>query len=525
MPRNNNRARSRSASRTRRASTPGKRNSSRKKRVQVRQPKPVQRMPRYNIVNRVAPMVQGQASPQALAILMKALMDPANCDPIRMPINRSSTETALAASHLLVDLDFSQGSTDTTNLAGGTQFIAMFRNPLRTMIISYPNASTLAFSYASTAINGVVSTSVAAPLERNLVWQPAASTGTAGFSPHGSYLYPAYGGVAEQRQGFWIDASTNYNATVTFNVTWTSVGTSVASAIRTYQFLNNDWVQLYETSIVPAVGTVPATRTITSQGYYAFSYASSNSGVDSISAITVSWTSSGPSYGHISAPGLISNASSIDCCRINAASMLLTNTTSELNKAGTMGIRNCPKLSNWQDDLTLSAIRTLSHTVLSPFERGAYAFLKPWDREDFNFVKFDASSSINYSTFPILAESSFTVMITQVPLTASLTYAGGQMQFQYNAHLEFASSNTWFPLGICPVGGLAEMQLMDLIANETNLFENPLHIAAILSFLRKVAQGVGAVAGGVAKYAPAVSRGISDIGKVAGHISDYLGAV
>jgi hypothetical protein len=463
---------------------------------------------------------QGGAHERAKAYA-SAITLPQECNPIRFPtVDSSRTSKA----------SFMDQYTVTTNTAvwqswpAGDLLFAFFGQPNRLSMhqVTLPSGSTsvypLNFLNKATLSSGLTwylpinwgslagATNLTTPI--NADWPLLGATLTTGtVALHGTTM-PF--GTSREKKFIWADAGTVL---------------SIASTIPVSTGGANLYLSLYEWSdTIPAVvdevaipfnsGNVAGSTTYTfaASGYYAFQATNfvlvgpTASVINNLSTITMTWTNTGPlacwgthHLGDLDA-GIGGDPTMGRKIRVNASSLLLTNTTAEIQLQGTVLASRINEVPFNQ--VTPAILARAAEKYTGKAANGVYTYKEftPYAERYVQVV--DNTSSLffdldytDYYHFIQLSSTSFSA----TPNTFTLSYST-MVEFQsdlsrHNKEVALASDYQHLIMARAIVASSPQW-----------FFENPTHLSTVMGWIRRGAQGVY---NGARSYGPTFLSGMS----------------
>lgn len=208
-------------------------------------------------------------------------------------------------------------------------------------------------------------------------------------------------------------------------------------------------------------------------------------------------------YGQLMLPHYSDLMSSAEKIRINAYSLMFTNTTPVLTKGGTIVSRQTPGDEPWYElvHLGFAALSGAKGADSRNADNGVYMFARPTDPLDFaQLDDIDVSGGdVLGITFDLDLSRQYLATVVDYPDTTTRGY------FTHVFNVEFLTDNSWFN----PSSYRIDSSLFERAVAETRnipqFHENPLHLTDIWNTAKKVA-------GGIMKYGPAVLKAAEMIG-------------
>lgn len=182
----------------------------------------------------------------------------------------------------------------------------------------------------------------------------------------------------------------------------------------------------------------------------------------------------------------------LDSARVNASSLLITNTAAAIRKAGAVyGMRVLGE-DNSFTTLSIDEIKNGSAAqgigYRGPLEKGLYTFLEPAEEMSKLRDYVDKRPAIgSYSGAPILhCRSDYKsehVVICEWPVETNAN-TGVSLMFRYDQHLEFSTNSQLATLGISAAKVQEFTDATIALAAGSYFFENPSHLAQLWSWIK-----------------------------------------
>lgn len=376
----------------------------------------------------------------------------------------------------------------------------LFRNPLRAAIIyqKYPAAQIFHYDWVfnpkvepnEPTLSTQVVVTIAQQLDLEPVWgtyDPVASTSP----PHGLVLYAGSDEVGHKYM--WTDVQ---NGATILTVTW-NIATTIAASIKIYVWkFDGGLRRLVTTSDSGAIGQVSNSINITTfgDGYYSLTILNGEPTsrtfqvYTTATAITASWNHL--TIGDLN-PDNINNVTEI---RMHAASLLLQNEASLLNKQGKIVAVQAHKAEFWYEvyatrdtGVMYDLIATKPNSKQLTAVNGLYAFLKPSSANDLDYINpcivRGGGYAVEDATYPLTGGSDY------IAFAISCTAAGSAdfLVTIYNA-IEFRTNNNWLELRLPDIPQADWEQAIEGLVSMEQFFENPLHWSKIFATIGRIAR-------------------------------------
>jgi len=357
----------------------------------------------------------------------------------------------------------------------GTSFMAIFRDPLRSLVQYTTNVPAYTYNLQFRDLNGAVSSSMNLPAAIASVDTAVdflyATSLTVG-APHGPVLYP---GLYQERSYFWLD----------FNATITLTQTVIAAATVTVLAFTGDEDEV--ASSLFAAGTWSYTQTAPAGAYLRLLYLAGTAVANTISAVIAG---SNDSFAHISLPNIHNHLPQLTKARVNAVSLMASPVASLLNRGGTITGGNIEGGVSWNSAITTTALTQLPQGNYDErdFAKGMYTFLRPSSIDELSmqeYATFDNLSNLVPSSvgFPLKTNFRYAAFVL-VSDVVGTTAPGLEYLRTANWDLEFQTPDQWFE-NHRPPGKYSDVEEALYLLETVPMFhENPLHFADIKNALR-----------------------------------------
>lgn len=334
--------------------------------------------------------------------------------------NGQTTGNPTSAKTLMQDQKLNwQNVTVDGSIPAAEQMVFLFRNPLRAFVYYDANPTGQLFDYIVHNWDGTTTHNPS-----NMVgggyFQPVLSYATptpaSTYYPHGDYLFPC---EANGRLGFWVDQSAA--------ATYASLGVSFAAdpglagaSIQWYNWNGLQWENADQQDTV--AGTLDYYNVTPFVGG---AYMSLDIKINSAAAcpFTIHIKSNAGATGvwcHRSIPNISELLPIINGVRVNAASILWTNFSSELQASGKLVSVSVPACLPWTNiAVSQSGLTRLQGYESRQAKTGGYSFLRPDGPDDFKFnndirPSTRKGSVLNYAAFPVQERSSYVALALSV---------------------------------------------------------------------------------------------------------------
>jgi hypothetical protein len=319
------------------------------------------------------------------------------------------------------------------------------------------------------------------------------------YAPHGPCLFA--GSTLKGNPAlrfFWLDQGTTDNPTT---ITFTSAGTAVLTSFAINAYM---WTP---TQVIAFGAELMVTDPwpIFQSGYYAFTYVCNSTSGGTLT-IAAQITGSTGVWSHHATTNYYDSASAFQGVRIPAASILFTNTSSELNVNGQICGLQSPLGKDWQSYLNGSrsygTLATAAQAREGKFQKGRYGFLKIQHPKDLDYQEnIDCQNGVLWdSHYPLHSDdASFLVLAANGNLSAS----GNPIQtgrLIVTHHQEWHTTSQLFEQreGDYPPNAYEEGVMF--LKHMEQWHENPLHWADIWNGIKNAGRSVlNGISSGVSK--------------------------
>lgn len=322
--------------------------------------------------------------------------------------------------------------------------------------------------------------------------------------PHGFYLWPGRLGLSDPHRGYWVDGGGTIHVD-----SLSPVGASGIALILKVQD-GREWVEVDRKFLV--VGTPSNSFSITAPGYYSVSVMNlepvSTGGVppQHLFSMSVRCSVVGMRFGHLALPDMEQNFAAVAKGRVNAVSVMITNTTALISRQGQVTGAQLPPGTDWRSYQTYESISGLQNSYNDDAVEGIYGFLKPEDPADFTMIsEFTALApgvSNGLAEMPDLQDAAFIIIPERAFIVAALST---EVQTGYTGTLtmgyqvEYVSTDQWRELTVSDIHSSTLDMAINGIAHLPQWHKNEWHIDELWNDIRSFASNV---AQGVVKYAP-----------------------
>jgi hypothetical protein len=310
--------------------------------------------------------------------ILEMMTLPAESPPQRLGGDFGSAPSAVAHPKQILKLSYPQNAGWDLPVTDSVCF--KFAHPLRSVLYSKGLAAGTSFSYAATYYYLLFNNAqINYPTTNYFSY-------TNGDMIHGNKLFLGKLGDSDQHRGILTSVGNRLRHDSNIAI---PVGTTVE--VNLYLLQGTKWEVVASQSFAGAGATISFTYLTTITGYYSFTTRQSvGAAFGSINFnVTVSGngadtsTVNGASWAQLATPGVDSNLTDIQSARINAASLLYTNTSSNQYRGGNMAMRQLPPGANWGNFIDFNTVSSMNDTANINAIIGGYCFRKPTSPSDF----------------------------------------------------------------------------------------------------------------------------------------------
>lgn len=371
-----------------------------------------------------------------------------------------------------------------------------FRSALRACVYSYYNTAHNVYQATCDVALDPAATSVINP--------GSLSSGTDG--PHGFTLWPGRLGLSDPERGYWADEGSKYTVTVI-----TAVPASGLAVIVKRQE-GREWIPVIRGILTNAAGGNVFIQNVLTSGYYSFSLQDLQPANTQAAAVSFSTNLTieldgvagpGIAYGQLSLPDMETNLAAVSRLRVNATSVMITNTTALVSRQGQVTGCQLDAGTDWRSFNTYESITDLHKAANMDATEGIYGFLKPSDPDDFTMLnEFTIAAGNGLGNEPNLSDAAFIILPTNDYIVAALSVDAPSAYTGYYTvayQVEYSSNDQWRRLTAAtiprPVFDAAIVAMGSMPQWHTNEWHFSDLWEDIKSFARNVVEGVQ-------KYAP-----------------------
>lgn len=305
-------------------------------------------------------------------------------------------------------------------LPAAEQMVFLFRNTLRAFVYFDNNPTGLTYDYKCINTSDNTTNFDHVGLVGHGFFTPpfgyARPEATSQWAPHGEYFFP---GEARNRYGFWCDES-NVGASSTFGVTFTGDPGAGGAEIMWYNWDGSNWQCVSGVSTSAGVHDYYNSGPNLGGNYVSLDVKLNNAAAAGFSLHIKSAIGATGVWCHRSIPNIQELLPIINGVRVNAASVLWTNFSSELQASGKIVSVSVPACLPWSNiAVSQSALTFLQGYESRQAKTGAYSFLRPDGPSDFDFTNdiktncFRGNTNV-YAAYPIQERSSYVAIALSV---------------------------------------------------------------------------------------------------------------
>lgn len=421
-----------------------------------------------------------------------------------------------------------QNVTVAGSLPADEQMVFLFRNALRSFIYYDPNPTGQQFDYIVHNVDGTTTHNPSNMVGGDYfmpVFSYATPTATSFYQPHGDYFFP---GRAEARLGFWCDNSSgDQNAYSALGVEFVNDPLANGAEIQWYNWNGYCWQNADQ------VATVAGTKIYYTAGPQSGgAYMSFDIKINNIAAVPFTiHIKSGTSpqatgvWCHRSIPNMSELLPIINGVRVNAASVLWTNFSSELAASGKLVSVSVPACLPWsQIAVSQSSLTKLQGYESRQAKTGGYSFLRPDGPADFSFTDdirpcAFKNSVQTFAAYPLQERSSYVVLSLSV---ANVDARDTSLQVTHA--IEYLTDSKIQEVTFSPYTDSEWTEAIQSCRAIPQHYENKIHFGRIFRKIARIGKKVFNFAKGLAPVLNMIPNPIAQgIGRGIG-IADALGA-
>lgn len=440
---------------------------------------------------------EGEHSAQAVKCLVSLVL-PKESDPVRVGSIYGSDKTAVARLFRKTNLAQTTQTVPPSDLPISESAAFVFRDALRSFVYNFGLTSTQGCMYVN---QGQFETAeLETPVEYN---QPfLLDTTVSNISPHGPTLYLGALGRSDPKRGFLC---TNGNV---ISITVSATAGRANQYIPYYYRLDGaQWVVAAQGIGISQAAGGSGQHNVTETGYYAIGiYSQSSPGgavtVDILVEINISGTYSAMTWAQLPLPRIDDNLDAVKAYRLPSVSLMYTNTSSPIYRAGQIAGLQLPKGSNWFDNIDYEEVASSSKAESYDIVNGMYGFLKPTSADDMAMKQFAFQNGNEFDYF-------FDLLPTSDYLTihARVDDALGRVGMLYPAHhVEFTTQSQWFDSNSSEIASECYESAIQMMSMMPQWHKNENHLDNIWNWIKNTASsvwsGVKDVASTLAPLAP-----------------------
>jgi hypothetical protein len=422
---------------------------------------------------------------------------------VRLPERFSNlfadTETALTSLTTSYPIRMPKASNTQTNfqLPLSSSLIVTFRNDARHAVVydANPDALDAIYNFYFSNVNNS-NVTYSAPVDNmSLVYVPesgavplviayATPDASTQYSPHGD-IWPAGRVQGSKQTAFWMDKwNGTHGSTLTLSISDTTNANGGDLLLNKYDD-NGFLLGFASVPFTSDSGTYTFRPTVS--GYYAFSYrvdvTDSSMGNAVLTNCTLQLVTDSSTFCHITVKAYSAHMLNYTSARITGHSMLLSNGTAVLEKEGYVSAVQSAVGFEWSNyiQMNYSDFSTQANCNKMTFVKGAYAFAKPADENDFVFreahnkVGFAIQGSYFYldQNTPVLA---MMIKVDDYTELNSIVYTSATVEMQtkdpwMGPKMPLATNSEW-------------IEAFQLVKKMPFMYQNETHLEKIGNFLK-----------------------------------------
>lgn len=470
---------------------------------------------------------------------------PLDYPPVRVADTYSADETALAQvvtkQKISWDSGLNVGQTSSGRQLPSNDFGAfIFPSLLRhTVVYTVLQPGTTPMNWQYNAIKTFQNSSaqfVIPSWESTWRIDPAGWVPVTGVAPHGNLLFS---GKADGRTGVWVDAMTNYPASIVCNF-GVVLPAGVSATLIIYRWNGGRWN--VQSQAYAAAASSSVTTTTQLSGYYAIEIGfqgGSTAPTGSATASFILQCTTTSSWAHKPVNDIFANMQNIGNSRILGLAFLMQNEASVMNKQGNIVAWQCPPNNDWYityasknggADFYNMAFQDKAATSFL-LETGIYGFKRPKGSQDFNWEQEielatdQGATSLGYLPAQELRMGTFDILCNcdYLAVAASASVVGAADCLLSTAvGLEYTTTNQWLDT-MTPVIAKQAFELGIASLREVEQFyENPLHIPSLMDAIANGMSAVAPLVGFIPGIGPALAGGASIGGQVVRQVKNAI---
>lgn len=402
----------------------------------------------------------------------------------------------------------------------------LFRDPLRSFIYHDPNTADAVYTYNMVGVdteeiaewNGLG----ACP---DIDLKGSRAVAANAYRPHGPFMYPGQGEDGDQY--WWLESGGSVTIVTTVGAATTLTVTLVPLEAE------EDGKTLSDTAVIAAAGSTSKVITYgANPGYYKLLISSSASTSLVVTSVSFSSRNGVNNHGvwcHRSAPGVDSSLTAFGAVRVTAASVLVTNIATLVNRGGAVVARQVPIGHDWTDFVAFngtsnaSLVSQGSDYYAGDFADGVYGFSSPTGPNDWMMHPYISSDEGSLTMCAFDLDRQHPVVCVAITLEAA---AVGNTLITVTHHVEFQTDSPIFELDRSRVTSLDRDQVMLIAGDIPQFSENPLHFGQIMDSIRNgmraAAKGTVGFLSRVPGYAGTAVKGAAAMLPVAAALAALL---
>lgn len=316
---------------------------------------------------------------------------------------------------------------------------------------------------------------------------------------HGPLLFPGKGESLGPQHAYFC----NFGDSIT--LTLSSFGLVTAAVVTLLKYEPSDYIPISQITLTPAGPT--QVWPITSMGYYAIKI-SEPTGVPPTTTIAITaqmrinnFATIDPTllaFGQLALPQVASQFPLLGPVRIQGASLMFTQTTPQLQRGGTVTLAQITQSDDWDEYITFDSVENINPQLDRTFDatNGCYAFLKPSDERDFNYIS-EFELDVNNTGGDALVQydygvkdSFFQITPTHDYLTANVKLPAPIVNDSRSGYwtltwkIEYETNDQWRNLAIGRFNSRDVNSALAFLAAAPQFHSNSLHIKELYDWMR-----------------------------------------
>lgn len=392
-----------------------------------------------------------------------------------------------------------------------------FAHPLRSLL--YSNGITAgSYTYNGICYMNHHTNKESALITNNLGFQ----TGAAG-KVHGDFLYPGKLGDSDPHRGYLMTINSKMSLTSgTIPATGQNIDYFFLILIggrweinQRTAFTGNSVASISVAFTAPCTAyyAICATQTLgAAVSWVTYTMTIDGNGANGTSVVGAVWS-------QLATAGVDGSLASVQAARVNAASLMYTNTSSALYRGGQLAMRQLPPQSNWGNYISFDIVSAQEDSAVIEATIGAYAFRKPTSSVDFD-VYSPTIISPGFMIPPTFVQNyissggdmafTFYPRVSPICMTIRILDVNGKQGFFTSCDvLEYTTLNQLIDSETDPATAAADLdEVLSVVAAIPQFHTNDFHLSDLWDAIKGVASdvwgGIKEVASVAAPFIPMI---------------------